>query len=685
VAISLVSSSEAPRWIFNLAARAANTTIDQLFAVCTGMERIFYASLYTSSPNRPKWVKQIQVVAKENIHNIQNGFFFLNLGASVLCAWDLLLKIEKQFSIVIVSRSRTLDEKMVWPVLLTLTTLLASAALLWNKWSMPPQTVPRADEMEMSERFDVLQQGAQLLHLARLAMYVALAYLSRDRFWPIVNAIGSALNLYNLLSNPQRVLFSKVCEEGLGLLRQDGITSVKFTYETRASSHGDFSAESDECPICFDPKPDVFFCTNHRFCRECLKNYLGSKVAELIGASQYTLTVMQHYVDGSPTHTTHEYAIDVPETALPSCPLCRDHPKQNTCELTVSEAGYGQCRTFTNIVREDSGQSPLFEKLHAAYSVAQAGLAFLQRYPELAVVTFKIQRALIISDVVFLVFTVRHLYEKFKKKIARSARVVFATGLSVIPLAILLYKIKKLKYGLPSQETLLGLQSSLQLAQGIKVIGWDSPLIHRLMQAVYIHRAAASIAMAYYSEKPGVSLLAAGAQIFSLSMLAQMKWLSLEQILEWPLGKIVAAGGTLDRYLSEQHLKRLAVRTSVLVHPTDFHKPMRLQSAVTWACDYMNRLFDHSFWERYWKIYSVKGIEVARDLNYSVVLGDAALQTYTDAHCPFLVNAAMAATDVARTGATRHVEVLLSNLPWSVNVKWLPDSWFAFLANLVKR
>ena len=119
---------------------------------------------------------------------------------------------------------------------------------------------------------------------------------------------------------------------------------------------------------------------------------------------------------------THAYSLKIPEGNIPSCPICRTIPPQNNLEVIAYEE-YGIVKKVTVEILHPKAapkatfdKQLLFEELYTVYSIAHAGIAYLQQHQELAAIIFKVQRIFIIVDFIGFVFASHFLYQKIREK-----------------------------------------------------------------------------------------------------------------------------------------------------------------------------------------------------------------------------------------------------------------------------
>ncbi len=106
--------------------------------------------------------------------------------------------------------------------------------------------------------------------------------------------------------------------------------------------------EDDGCPICLeqDEVPEVQFCDqNHSFHAKCLPEYLNTTLRDNLLANvpiQRDVHIIRNSNGG--TSTEVHYTITLPQTSLPTCPLCRQPSLSTSLEIIVRDIYRGVTR-----------------------------------------------------------------------------------------------------------------------------------------------------------------------------------------------------------------------------------------------------------------------------------------------------------------------------------------------------
>lgn len=651
--IEMAPQSELAKWVLYMGSELKKVTYDQAISCCVGLEGAFYTTLNSHSFNSFKLIQSIRKISATHIHELQLAFNLLNIGSVFLCSKKIIEEIQKRYSFT------PLEDPFAsnfLPFAIS-SSVFAVGHLILKRYQKYP--VRKEAEVEISENPSFQQKFAQRLHITQLVLNIALACLVQNRFWLVLNVIGSS---YNYLKNSQLkwLNFSKTFNVALparnwqnflpgAFNAQLRISKVKITYNMLSLSSKSVPTE-ENCSICLDSNPDTRFCTSHWYHQACLIDLVKTKSNVFANKTSYQRTSTRHYTNGVYTHTSHAYNVDIPQDNLPSCPNCRDFPPQNDCEILVSDEDYGDFQANVHIVRPSSSNQAIFEKIYTAYNTAQAGLTYLQQYPELTAAIFKIQKFLLVTDLLGLACTTYFLYDKIQAKFdltTNKAKALLA--ISTIALAALSYLAVLqinlyLKPAILLKDVLGNLKVSPLIPQDID-ISWESPLIHKFMQVVYINRIMASFALSFFSSHRKLNLASAAAQSLSLLGIANLRWIQVVQTLNFPLGKIASMGGKLSSSVGIGSLRELKVTSYFLTYPNCSNIPSHLQSTVKSIYDYINTLFHNSSWNRYWMINTQNGVETSRNLHYEISLQNNPISSCACTLKPYLESIGMQAVD----------------------------------------
>ena len=155
-----------------------------------------------------------------------------------------------------------------------------------------------------------------------------------------------------------------------------------------------------------------------------------------------------------------------------------------------------------------------------------------------------------------------------------------------------------LKPTLDLKKILSNLQISSEILQKID-ISWSPYLLNCFMQFLRVNQIIAMTALSFFSKNKMLNLLSVTSQAFSLYSLSTLRWITIVQHLDWPLKKIIAAGGNL-KSCTDQSLKNLTIHSVFLIPSSCSKKPLHLQSIIKSIYQYQEKFFDKSIWERYW-------------------------------------------------------------------------------------
>ncbi|MCI0381486.1 MAG: hypothetical protein L0207_00310 [Chlamydiae bacterium] len=635
MSIPIAIPSEVSKWAFYLGSEIKKLPLEAILASCTGVESIFYTSLNVNSSNTPKLVKFIREQSVAYINEIQTVFNAVNMGANLLISMKLMNEINKKYSISRIKMAGTF-----------FTLFVISNFFIWRHYR--DSVLETKDQIQVSTSRRVQQKIAQTIHLTHIILNLALTYFSQGRFWCLFNAVGSGYSFWKnsqvkWLSFSRTFTFSNRKDNfpSLPMFSRIRISETKITYNMIVLPH---SGNEVDCSICLDEGASNAFCINHLFHQNCLIDLVTTKSESFANSAMYIRKDTNRYTNGAYTGTTRTYSVDIPQENLPSCPNCRDFPLQNYCEILVTDADYGKFNATVNITGRNFNRQPLFERLYLAYNIAQAGLSYLQKYPELAATIYKIQQFIMVFDIAGLASTIYFLHERMREKFREMDTAQFEifaafTGVALAALSYLAVLAIN-SYSRPNlilKDILGNLQISPEILQKTK-ISWGSPLVYQAMQWLYLCRMVTSFALSFFSKNQTLCLLSGAAQSFSLFNISKLRWIKFVQDLEWPLKKVVSAEGKLDPSVNQTSLKNLTINSEFMVHPPCLNEPTHLQSTVKSIYDYMDKLFQKSFWKRYWTIYMTNGVETKREMTYSVDLVNSSLPPCACTLEPHLIN-----------------------------------------------
>lgn len=576
--IPISSPSQTVQAIWQLGDKIQQIPFDRHFAVLTGLETAFYASLRGLPPDYwIRLIKRIQQISVENIHLIQTMFNLSNLASSCFSSYKLVQMIERRYAI-----------------LFLVLRLAASLALYsYHKASQVSPILAENNDITTSKKLNLNQKLAQHLHLSQMITNLALAYLLQDRVCFLFNVAGA---VYNFVRNFQIKWLSVERKFKYNLASQPRIKELSVAYNMLL-----LTGAEENCAICWGDQAYISFCSNHIFHQHCLDDMIKTKSDFFLKDGHICRTETKNYSDG--TGTTHSYSVKIPENNLPSCPLCRAFPPQNSCEISVQDADYGTFNANVHLTRAPVNNQSLHEKICMTYSLIAAGLAYFERYPELAPTIFKIQKFLIVGDVITLGMTTYHLMGKDELNNRQGALTIGSVALACLAvLGLTVY----LRPTLVLKDLLKVSPDALQKI----TLKWSSPFIYKVMQFLSVTRILATFALSFFSTQRKTNLVSTVAQILTLFRLSQLRFINLRYAWDHTFG-----------------LKNLTVNSYFIIPSSCSQEAMHLQSAVNTIYNYIHHLFDKAKWEPWWMVYKTNYVETGRKFFYKVFLNNPILKS----------------------------------------------------------
>lgn len=99
----------------------------------------------------------------------------------------------------------------------------------------------------------------------------------------------------------------------------------------------------EKCPVCLEhfneqSEPEVNFCSSHTFHAKCINDMVKvSSDRFLRGINIKKRTVITTYNRQGGHSTKVDYEIDLPKSAVPCCPLCRERPNHHEFEILIDD------------------------------------------------------------------------------------------------------------------------------------------------------------------------------------------------------------------------------------------------------------------------------------------------------------------------------------------------------------
>ena len=572
------------------------------------------------------WIRETSIA---RFQNIQILFNLLNVGVVLFAGTKLLQETQRRFSATPASAGLFAS----FPVALGVIGITSATVYLLNRFlSDQPEPPERIGQVEMSEKMSFDQKGAQVLQIAKLVISVGLLFFSKHQFWL---AFSIATDGYSLFKN--KALKWLTFSRSFPIISpnpQVPVIALKATYKVLVLPFDQLAAAKDQCAICLDDSQDVnmTFCANHLFHKDCVADLAVSKSDSFVNNPAITKTATRHYSNGVYTHTTYGYKIGVSQNNFPACPICRDIPLQNECEIEVTDQLHGKINASVTIRRPPKDHQHQFETLYAIYNVAQAALAYLQTYSEMAGVIFTIQKVMLVFDVVGYLTTTYYLYKHLNVKLnpqdslaIKLSIVAALVATAAVSYFVMLQINAYLRSALVLKEILAKLDISPEILNTIS-ISWNSPLTHKLMQCLYVNRIVSLVALSFFSNQWKTNLLSITAQMGSLIGISRLMWIEMTQTLQWPLEKVVAAGGHLLGYLHERSLQSLSFTSHFIIDRACASNAVHLQTTLQSIYNFTVNFFNDSTWYHYWQVTYQYGIETGRKLVYEISLQNYPVQ-----------------------------------------------------------
>ena len=202
--------------------------------------------------------------------------------------------------------------------------------------SISPQELSTISVKRENSDYQTTKQWIQAM---QLVPNIAMTCLSNT---PYLYATCAALQLYSFfkISQWKQIKFTRTfqaseCRTGFQQNLTEGCPIeylVSYNYSMISSKK---ESDSVECSICFEPKPQTQFCTNHFFHPHCILGSIYGKSKDFIKEIEITRKISSAYVKEFDMGDEVSYDISIPKTNLPSCPCCRNCPEHNEFKIKV--------------------------------------------------------------------------------------------------------------------------------------------------------------------------------------------------------------------------------------------------------------------------------------------------------------------------------------------------------------
>lgn len=316
-----------------------------------GLEAGFYAALNGGTHHTFRAVNWIREASVARFQNLQTLFHVINLGVVLLAGGQLLLEIQKRFS-ARPANGLVLGLFASIPVALGVIGVVSASVYLLNRFlSDVSQPSDKIGQVDVSEQRDSSQKVAQVLQIAKIVISVALLVFSKNKLWLVFSI---ATEGYSLFQN--KALKWMTFSRSFPFVSRNPkvpVTQLKATYKVLGFPFDQIAASQDKCAICLDDTEDVnmSFCANHLFHKDCVADLVVAKSDSFVNNPAITKTETRHYINLTYTHSTYGYKIDVSQNNFPACPICRDIPLQNECEIEVTDRLHGKIGAVVTIQR----------------------------------------------------------------------------------------------------------------------------------------------------------------------------------------------------------------------------------------------------------------------------------------------------------------------------------------------
>ncbi|MBA3958137.1 MAG: hypothetical protein H0X51_07080 [Parachlamydiaceae bacterium] len=645
------TGSVIPQAIFYLGSKV---TPDNALLAAAGTESFYYSNVKANALDEKsffradKVVKWIRETAVAHINTIQTLFNLINFSAICYLAYKLTEEIQKYNFTAVVWLSTTFFE--TFPVIIVAGLAFGIGGYINHRYkkSLPPAEERTNGQVTITEGIHGKQTFSRYLHITKSVVTFTMLFFAKNRFGLVLGLIGSGYSFFKN-ENIKWINFSRTWDINNGTVRD-----AKVTYHMLKLSPSDPS--TDDCAICLsnEPQLEMAFCTSHLFHTNCIGMNVEANSHKLLNNARFTRVRTETNNNGSRSVSYH-YDVTLEGNNLPACPTCRAIPQQNGCSVEVFD--WEHMKTYYTKASINRGHPSKFESFYAAYNVFQASLTYLQKYPELAAGIYKIQKLMLVTDAIGLVWSAGLLIQRCVEKFcpadsSRSKKCLFvlAVIIGIVATSALSYfVILQLNAYLKSAVILKDLLQKLPIpAESLKGVSvdWTTPSSFQMIQTLFLSRIIVSVALACFSKNRRTNLVSAVAQILGFANISSLRWIGFSQTLQSPLNDIVKSGGSHTIFLDTNSMERLYIDSEFMVNSTIAAQPAKLQPMLSSIQDYMSKLLDKSHWNRYWNITRNQyGMETDRALRYGTTLQKNVLQAVDGAAPPFSADVSMVAYD----------------------------------------
>ncbi len=550
----------------------------QILPACSLFESVFYRSIKENSENQSSAIKWIQETSIGYIDEIQQIFNAINFVGLVSGSAHLFNVVWSKYAISSNNYGRAA----------LLSTTFFVGALVFFRYRLE-------SEKETTSSF---QKNAKTLHIAKVVLNLGLASLSKNRFYFLVNALGTG---YSLFKNSKIKWFVFTKETPINDPNFNKKTTTYKMLEIRAENFGG----EDKCAICYDDQitdanPAIYVCMKHVFHRDCFKGQLENGNQNLLNSriSSHSTKHYKSYVSAQTyTHTTTSYLTTFEKKNLPACSVCTLLPSKYSTSVEIS--GIGHRANVKVCLPPPVKKSDLFEKAYAIYNIAQACLNYLQTYSEFSPTIFKINQFMIFTDLLALGFTFVRINEKLEENKTHDARFkVMACSIATSTLPYFtLYDLNKYVKPLKLNKYIPNIDAK-----------WKNYTSHEVMKFLYIARIISTLALSYLSSNKKVNFLNIASLAASLFNSLKLRWISVSMCFKPAYDKLIETSSLIFSnasyvdslgkfyYKSINSTAKFKVISNFMVAPSQVQDKEYLQSISQLIHEYANNLFKDYTW-----------------------------------------------------------------------------------------
>lgn len=475
----------------------------------------------------------------------------------------------------------------------------------------------------------------RLVYLAQLTVNIASIFIERNYFWLALRTLTTGYCFYKAtrlswLSYSKKFEFNEP-RAGVGFDYTQ--SEVKYSILCVAERT---NRKFNECSLCFDKKPNVSFCLYHDAHKRCVTPFIGPWL-DSIGESAQPERIED--VDNMHPHRRVSYRATFREDYLPKCPQCDELPIKNEISLTFKDVSRFNRSPWVNILfnRQYSLQ-PIFERVHALYTILFAAFSSLLKYPELAPKFFSIQKFSLVPNGLWLGMTQYYLLRNILELGERKKKVIMFVGMIALPIISLLVSSKISSMMQPTfslQKIFKALPISEHAAKTME-LSWGCGS-SSVMQFIMTYQILSTLALSYFSRKRVYSFISALAQSFSLFRVSSLALITLTYRLNNPLGYIRDQGGSLSYTLGTSDLTKLTTKFSFLTYSECTSNKDHLKWTVDSIYTSVNNFFKGSKWSRHIEThYDKDGRETGETMVYGVSIVNRVIKACACQLTPYL-------------------------------------------------